>query len=177
MSKRRFVLSEAERNSLLHSFNTCKDASERIRYQAVRLYGEGYGAEEVISITGCSRSSLQNWCRDYRKDPSQGLVDKRQGGNRALLSELQIEEIQDILHQYSPRERLGLKAQTATGEFWTIEDLALLLQEKYGVEYKSRTSYIDLLRQCGFSYQKTEKVFKNHSAQKIAEFEEYLEKN
>ena len=88
MSNRRFTLSEAEHNSLLHSFNTCKDASERIRYQAVRLYGDGYNAEEVLSITGCSRSSLQNWCRDYRKDSSQGLVDKRQGGNRAYLDPL-----------------------------------------------------------------------------------------
>ena len=58
-----------------------------------------------------------------------------------------------------------------------LEDLALLLQEQYGVAYKSRTSYTNLLHRCGFSYQKTEKVFKNHSAQKIAEFEEYLEKN
>ena len=151
MPKRRFILSEAERKSLLHSFTTCKDASERIRYQAVRLYGKGYDAEEVISITGCSRSSLQNWCRDYRKDPSQGLVDKRQGGNRAYLGQLQIEEVQETLYQYTPQERLGLKAKTATGQFWSIEDLALLLQEKYDVEYKSRTSYINLLHQCGFS--------------------------
>ena len=177
MSKRRFTLSEAERNSLLHSFTTCKDVSEGIRYQAVRLYGEGYDADEVISITGCSRSSLQNWCRSYREDPSQGLVDKRQGGNRAKLSQLQIEEVQDILHQYTPKERIGPKAQTVTGEFWTVEDLAILVLEKYGFGYKSRTSYINLLHQCGFSYQKTEKVFKNHSAQKVAEFEEYLEKN
>ena len=177
MAKRKFTLSEAERNSLLHSFNTCKDATERIRYQAVRLYGDGYDADEVISITGCSRSSLQNWCRDYRKDPSQGLVDKRRGGNRALLTKLEIEAIQDTLHQYTPKERLGLKSQTESGQFWSIEDLALLVEEKYDLEYKSRTSYINLLHQCGFSYQKTEKVFKNHSAQKVADFEEYLEKN
>ena len=177
MSKRKFILSEAERKALLHAFNTCKDASERIRYQAVRLYGEGYAAAEVIAITGCSRSSLQNWCRDYRQAPSQGLVDQRQGGNRAFLSALQIEAVQETLHQYTPQERLGPQAQTATGQFWTVEDLALLLQEQYGVAYKSRTSYTNLLHRCGFSYQKTEKVFKNHSAQKIAEFEEYLEKN
>jgi len=177
MSKRRFILSEAERNNLLHSFSISKDASARIRYQAVRLYGEGYDADEVISITGCSRSSLQNWCRAYREDPSQGLVDKRRGGNRAKLSQLQIEEVQEILHQYTPKERLGLNTRTSTGQYWTIEDLATLVLEKYGVHYKSRTSYINLLRQCGFSYQKTEKVFKSHSAQKVADFEEYLEKN
>ena len=162
---------------MLHSFNTCKDASERIRYQAVRLYVEGYDADEIISITGCSRSSLQGWCRAYREDPSQGLVDKRQGGNRAKLNQLQIEEVQNTLHQYTPKERLGCNAQTVTGQFWTVEDLAFLILERYGFEYKSRTSYINLLHQCGFSYQKTEKVFKNHSAQKVADFEEYLEKN
>jgi transposase len=177
MPKRRFTLSEAECKSLLHSFNTCKDASERIRYQAVRLYGEGYDASEVISITGCSRSSLQGWCHAYREDPSQGLADKRQGGNRAKLSQLQIEEMQNILHQYTPKERLGQNAQTATGQFWTIEDLAFLILERYGIEYKSRTSYIGLLHQCGFSYQKSEKVFKSRSQTKVADFEEQLEKN
>lgn len=177
MAKRKLILTDAVRKDLLHSFRTCKDASTRIRYQAVRLYGEGYSAEEIERITGCSRSSLQNWVRAYREDPSQGLIDKRLGGNRAKLTQLQIEALQGILHQYTPRERLGIQSNTLTGAFWTIADLAYLVREKYGVEYKSRTSYVNLLHQCGFSYQKTEKVFKSHSASKVADFEEYLEKN
>mgnify|MGYP000910942410 FL=1 len=148
MSKRRFSLTDVERKDLLRSFDTCKDASARIRYQAVRLYGEGYDAEEVASITGCSRSSLQNWCRAYREDPSQGLIDKRRGGNRAFLEALQIEEVQAIIHQYTPKERLGPKARTTNGEFWTVEDLALLVEEKYGVVYKTRKSYLELFHQC-----------------------------
>jgi transposase len=74
------------------------------------------------------------------------------------------------------KEQFRSQSTDCHGRFWTIEDLALLFQEKYDVEYKSRTSYINLLHQCGFSYQKTEKVFKNHSAEKIADFEEFLEK-
>jgi len=58
-----------------------------------------------------------------------------------------------------------------------VEDLALLLREKYSVEYKCRTSYIELLHQSGLSYQKTEKVYKNHSQSKVADFEEELEFN
>ena len=42
-----------------------------------------------------------------------------------------------------------------------------------------RTSYTGLLALCGFSYQKTEKVFifKSRSESKVADFEEQLEKN
>jgi transposase len=117
------------------------------------------------------------WCRAYRADHSQGLVDKRVGGNRANLNQLQIEELQQMLHQYTPKERFGSKASTVNGQYWSVEDLAQVVREQYGVEYKSRASYINLLSLCGFSYQKTEKVFKSRSAAKVADFEEQLEKN
>ena len=177
MAKRTFTLTEAERKELLRAYRTCKNVATRTRYQAVRLYGEGYPVNEIEQITGCSRTSLMEWCRAYRADPSQGLIDKRAGGNRAKLSKLQIEELQQTLHQYTPKERLGPKASTADGQFWSVEDLARIVREKHGVEYHSRTSYSCLLRLCGFSYQKTEKVFKSRSQTKLADFEEQLEKN
>ena len=177
MAKRKFRLTEAERKELLHAYRVCKDATTRTRDQAVRLYSEGYPTEEIEQISGCSRTSLMEWCRAYRADHSQGLVDKRVGGNRAKLSQLQIEELQHMLHQYTPKERLGSRASTANGQFWSAEGLALVVREQYGVAYKSRTSYTDLLRLCGFSYQKTEKIFKSRSQAKVADFEEQLEKN
>jgi len=177
MAKRNFNLTEAERKDLLQAYRTCKDAATRTRFQAVRLYGEGYEVNEIMQITGCSRTSLMEWCRAYREDHSQGLVDKRVGGNRAKLSQLQIEQLQQMLHQYTPKERLGSKAGTTDGQFWSVEDLALIVREQYGVAYQSRTSYSHLLHLCGFSYQKTEKVFKSRSETKVADFEEQLEKN
>ena len=86
MAKRKFRLTETERKELQQASRACKAASTRIRYQAVRLYGEGYPEQEIEQITGCSRTSLMEWCRAYREDHSQGLVDKRAGGNRAKLS-------------------------------------------------------------------------------------------
>ena len=177
MAKRKFVITGAERKELLQAYEVSKDAATRTRYQAVRLYGEGYPEEEIERITGCSRSSLMEWCRAYRKDHSQGLVDKRVGGNRAKLSQLQIEELQLKMHQYTPKELFGARANTADGQFWTVEDLAHMVREQYGVAYKSRTSYTSLLSLCGFSYQKTEKIFKSRNQIKVADFEEQLEKN
>jgi transposase len=177
MAKRKFILTKAEQKELLQGYRASKDAATKIRYQAVRLYGEGYPESEVEQITGCSRTSLMEWCRAYRADSSEGLVDKRVGGNRAKLSQLQIEELQQMLHQYTPKERLGAKASSVDGQYWSVEDLVQVVRERYGVEYQSRTSYIQLLRQCGFSYQRTEKVFKSRSEAKVADFEEQLEKN
>ena len=117
------------------------------------------------------------WCRAYRADPSQGLVDKRAGGNRAKLSKLQIEEVQQIPHQYSPQTYLGTQASTADGQFWSVADLAALLGQKYEIEYGSQASYVALLPLCGLSYQKTGKVYKSRSEMKVVDFEEQLEKN
>ena len=100
MAKRKFILTEAERKELLQAYRNSKDAATRTRYQAVRLYGEGYPVEEIMQITGCSRTSLMEWCQAYKEDRSQGLVDKRAGGNRAKLSKLQIEAVPQMLHQY-----------------------------------------------------------------------------
>jgi transposase len=185
MAKRKFVLSKAEQKELLRAYRICRDAGTRTRYQAVRLYGEGYSEKEIRWITGCSRTSLMEWCRAYRADPLQGPVDKRAGGNHAKLSPLQIEELQHMLYQYSPKGRLGKENSTADGSFWNVEDLASVVQKRYGVKYQSRTSYLYLLRKCGFSYQKTEKVFKSRSESKVADYgsvlqnhyEEQLEKN
>jgi len=177
MAKRKFDLTEVERKELLKAYQASKDAGTRTRYQAVRLYGEGYAEKEIERITGCSRTSLMEWCRAYRTDHSQGLIDHRTGGNSAKLSKLQIEELQQELHQYTPKEMYGANASTVDGQFWTVEDLIEVVRKQYSVEYKSHTSYTNLLKLCGFSYQKTEKVFKSRSAVKVADFEEQLEKN
>ena len=177
MAKRKFKLTETEQKGLVKAYQASKDAGARTRYQAVRLYGEGYPEKEIEQITGCSRTSLMEWVRAYSADPSQGLVDHRTGGNNAKLSKLDIETLQQKLHQYTPKDLLGADASTADGRFWTVEDLTHVVQEQYGVEYKSRTSYTSLLKLCGFSYQKSEKIFKSHSQNKVTDFEEQLEKN
>jgi len=177
MAKRKFQLTEAERNALLGAYTQCKDGPTRTRYQAVRLYGERYTVAEIMQIAGCSRTSLMDWCRQYRADPIGGLVDKRAGGNSAKLTQLRIEDLNQRLHQYTPGNLFGAEAHTADRQFWTVEDLYRAVQQWYGVEYRSRSSYHRLFELCEFSYQKVEKVFKPRSQVKVAEFEELVEKN
>jgi transposase len=177
MAKRRFQLTEMQVNELIRAYANCKDGPTRTRYQAIRLYGTNYPTKEVLKITGCSRASLMDWCRRYRSDGVDGLMDGRVGGNRAKLKPEQLEGLSMQLHMYTPAEVFGPLAATPTGEFWTVPDLKRAIKQWYGVSYQSPSTYLRLFHLCGFSYQRPAKVYKSRRPAQIDEFEEQLEKN
>ena len=176
MTKRKFKLTKEQDNELKAAYHQCQNGQTKIRYQAVRLYGNGYGVEEIQDITNCSRPSLMEWCRTYRESGVVGLVDKRQGGNRAKLSPIQLEHLQQQLATYRPGQILGHIEGDGTGEFWTVPDLAKLVERNYGVIYKSASSYRDVFDRCGFSCQRPGGQYKTRNEFKVLEFEQELEK-
>lgn len=175
MSRQRTLLTEEQVTELRIAYDQCRDGNTKIRLQAVRLYGTGMATAKILEIAGCSRSSLMNWIRNYQEMGIAGLIDKRAGGNSAKLEPYQIERIHDQLHRYTPEQFLGPDA--VGGQFWTVTDLALLLERDYGVEYKSPTSYRSLLKRCEMSRQRPAKEYKSRSELKVMAFEEELEKN
>ena len=174
MAKRQFHLSEAEERALLRAFGDCKDGPTRTRYQALRLYGQGYATAEIQEITGVPRSSLMDWVRKYRQGGIDALQDHRLGGNRALLSDEQLQDVKERLHTYCPSQLFGSTAASADGQFWTVMDLARAVERWYGIHYARHGSYIQLLKRCGFSYQRPYKVYKSRSEAKVQAFEEEL---
>ena len=176
--KRHFQLTEQEEQELKAAFAKCADGPMRTRLQAVRLYGSGYAVEDIKEIAACTRRTLLRWCQQYREEGSASLADKRQGGNRALLSDVQLKDVAHKLRQYRPVDVLGpAGVATASGQHWTVPDLKQALLQWHGVIYQSDSSYRQLFRRCGFSYQRTAKVFRSRSAEKVAAFEDQLEKN
>jgi transposase len=160
MARRVFRLGEEAVLELKRVYAGCRDGPTRTRYQAVRLYGTGYPVEEVMEITGCSRTSLMEWCRKYRSDGAIDLEDKRVGGNRAKLTPAQIKDLRVRLCTYTPADLFDSTAATEDGQFWTVEDLKRAIQRWYGVSYRSRSSYPRLFARCGFRYHRSDKVFK-----------------
>ena len=177
MNRRKFKLKEEEVNELQWAERHCKDGPTRGRYQSVRLYGVGYAVAEIEEITGCSRPSLMEWCRAYGETGIAGLIDKRLGGNRALLQAEEVEEVQRLLHTYTPIQLLGQESCQGNGQFWEVRDLALLVRQRYGVVYKSRPSYYQLFAKCDFTRQRPGQQYLSRREEKVAEFEELLEKN
>ena len=177
MPERKFKLMEPQVGALWRAYDECTDGDTRARYQAVRLYGTNYPLQTVLDVTGCSISSLRAWVRLFRTAGLDGLADHRCGGNAAKLTPDQRREVEVRLQQFTPRQILGAQAHTPSGQFWAVEDLQQALYRWYGVQYQSRVSYYNLLHACGFSYQRTEKVFKSQRPAEIAAFQESVEKN
>ncbi len=177
MAKRHFLLTSAQTSALHQAYLQTKDGATRSRYQAVRLYGSGYSVAQVMDIMGCSRTSLMDWCRVYRSDGLVALRDGRVGGNRAKLTAEQRQTAHAKLYQYTPRQLFGADAATPSGQFWTIPDLKRAVELWFGVTWSSHSSYLSLLAECGFSYQRTQKVFKSRNQGQVMAFEEQLEKN
>jgi transposase len=177
MAKRKFKLTEEQDKELQAAYQQCREGTTKIRYQAVRLYGNGYQVQEIEQITGCSRPSLMEWCRRYRQAGVEGLVDHRQGGNRAKLKGSQLEQLQQQLEMYTPRQLFGPESHTHEGQFWTVPDLMKLVKHKFGISYQSQSSYRHLFERCDFSCQRPESHYRSRNELKVLEFEQQLEKN
>lgn len=177
MRKPTFELSPQPINELQGAYQGCDDAVTKIRYQAVRLYGQGYPTAEVLTITGCSRTRLLKWCRRYRQYGIAGLVDQRNGGNSAKLGASEYEQLRCQLHQYKPNQLLAQGAYPGNGEFWTVKDLAQLLARDYAVLYQSPNAYRTVLKRCGLSCQRPALQYQSRRESKVMLFEEAREKN
>lgn len=177
MTKGQFVLDEVEQNELRRAEGQTQDARELKRLQAVRLYGSGYAVGDIIRLTGCSWRALMDWCAAYRVDGPGGLRSKWQGENALKLSRVQRADLTARLEAYRPDQVLEAEVRISQGQFWTVGDLAIVIQRWYGVRYDCRVSYARLLHECHFSQQQTAPVYRSQPDQQtVAEFEAWLEK-
>jgi transposase len=175
MSKARHLLDKAAQDELLQAYQGTKDGALRTRYQAVRLYGMGYVVAEILTITGCSVSRLRAWYAAYQRSGLTGLADRRVGGNHTYLRAAQVADLAERLRLYTPAQVVPQPA-TADGQFWTVPDLQRVVQQWYGVQYQSLTSYRTLFQRCRFSYQTSKGVYKSRNEQAVADFAAELEK-
>jgi transposase len=177
MTQRRFSLSEQEISQFQRLEDTTQKARELKRLQAVHMYGTGYAVDTIKEITGCSWRSLMDWCQAYRQSGLEGLKSKWQGGNALKLGREQRREVKEKLHQYQPNQVLSPDIRISQGEFWTISDLKIVVEQWYGVSYQSETSYRHLLHECRFSQQQTANQYRSRPNQPVVvDFEAELEK-
>lgn len=179
MANRTFQLNEQEIKAFRHREMESRDTTEVKRLQAVRLYGSGRAVSDIMDVTGCTERSLRRWAQHYSE---KGLVGLRtdysaRSENASKLSAAQQADLQQRLHQYRPDQILAPAVRINSGRFWTVSDLAIAVEEWYGVSYRDHGSYRNLFHRCGFSYQKAERVYKSRPSEaEIAEFEADLEK-
>jgi transposase len=179
MAKRRFELSEGATRQLRAREQQTDTVAELKRLQAVRLYGSGQGMATIMDMTGCAESSIREWVQDYKRDGLAGLRAhyEQSAYNASKLSQAQRAEIRERLDTYRPDQVLSPTLRVSQGTFWTVSDLHSAVEAWYGVVYQDAEAYQQLFHQCGFSYQRAERVYKSRPSEAdIAAFEAELEK-
>jgi len=180
MTNRQFHLNDKQVNELKRYEHQARRPDEFKRLQAVRLYGTGRALADILEIVGCGESSVRIWAMQYSQYGVAGVL-SHYGNSCQNARKLSIEQEQDLrekLTVYRPNQVLSKEACRGTGEFWTVEDVKSVVSRWYGVTYRDVSSYRNLLHRGGFSYQKTEQVYKSRPSEiDVANFEAELEKN
>ena len=172
MAKRQLELSEKEIGQFRAAEAQTRDVHELKRLQAIRLYGSHMRLVDIQALVGAGESTIRQWAMAYRAEGLPGLRSKWQGKNANKLTPLQREQIKERLHQYRPVD-LHLSA----GQYWTVRDLRVAVEQWFGVVYQDETSYQTLLHRSGFSYQRTTKVYRSRPSEAaLVEFEAEMEK-
>ena len=177
MRKRTFILTEQEINQFRLAEQITRDAYELKRLQSVRLYGAGETIRNIQQVVNAGESSIRQWVMRYQTQGLAGLASQWQGGNANKLTDEQRADLKERIETYTPDQLIAPDVRLDDGLFWTMSDFQIIVEQWYGVVYSSENSYYNLMRACGLSYQKAEKVFRSQpNAEALAEFEAELEK-
>lgn len=173
MAKRQLHLTAQEITQLAVAEQQTEDKHARVRYLAIRLYGQSWPMKAIQEVTQAGESTIRQWAMAYRADGLEGLRSKWTGKSANKLTNEQRQQIRERLHQYRPMDLHFL----SDGSYWTVSDLRAAVEKWFGVVYATDTSYQTLFHRSGFSYQRTTKVYRSRPSEaKLAEFEAQLEK-
>jgi len=179
MAKRQFQLTEDQIKEFRHYERQVTRVTDLKRLQAVRLYGTGRELQEIIDIIGCGESTLRAWVKSYNDGGILSVLANYENSaqNARKLGTEQEAELCEKLHQYRPNQVLPADSYHGSGQFWSVDAVRTVVMMWYGVSYTDAGSYRNLLHRCGFSYQRSEQVYKSRPSEaEIAEFEAQLEK-
>ena len=121
--------------------NNSEDVRELKRACAVSMYAEGVEIKIICEVLKVSDSYVSKWKIIYEKEGAEGLLMKYKG-SVGLLSSESIKEITGYIEEC---------------EHISPEVLRDHIEEKYGVVYKSKQSYYDLLKNACKSWHKSQK--------------------
>ncbi len=123
-----------------------KRVKQKLIYDAVLLFLEGYKRNEVSKILHVKQGTVNYHIRKYLNNGIESLQIKKQPGYQKRLTDKQETELTEIITMQTPEEAgVGVFAN------WTAALICRLVKEKYGVEYSER-GMRDLLKRIGLSY-------------------------
>lgn len=123
-------------------------ALEQRRRRGAKLLEQGVPPAEVARRLGVKRQSVFQWQAVLKEKGLEGLK-RRRRGRPAQLGDAQCAELSKILVK-------GAIAEGFPNELWTLQRVAKLIKERFGIEHSiGHVWYV--LRKLGFSAQKPER--------------------
>lgn len=137
------------------------DVRELKRACAVNMSAEGMSVTDICKGLGVSDSYVSKWKIIYEREGAGGLLLKHKGSKGYLRTE-------------SRKEIIGYIEEC---EHISTEELRDHIEEKYGVVYKSKQSYYDLLKAGGKSWHKSQKKNPKKNEARVILRREEIKKN
>ncbi len=133
---------EKEKASLEDFIESDIDARELKRAIAVRMAMIGKSYNEISEILGVSDFFVGYWKKQFE---TKGVAGIKLGhkGSKGYLTSLQKTEVIEWLKNK---------------EYWDFDELVTYLEREFGVIYKSKQSYYELLSMAKITWKKTQKI-------------------
>ena len=117
----------------------------RMKAKAIVYAARGVGLDIIAEMVERAEETVREWLSEWRRYRLSSVVTGPAGNeNAAKLKRAQKEELEEILGK--PPSESGVKAG-----FWDVPALKDVVQIKFGVEYRSESSYRLLMRFLGMS--------------------------
>ena len=142
-----------------------KRVKQKIRYDAVLLYMEGYKRKEVAQIMHMPESTVNYHIRNYKKEGIEGLIIKKQPGQSKKMTDEQEKKLVEIVSTMTPEEAgIGIFAN------WTSPLICELVKRLFGIQYTSR-GMRKVLNRLGLSYTRPTYTLEKADKKKQEEFQ------
>ena len=123
------------------------DQLERRRRQAAKLLDRGLSQAEVARRMKVSRESVRRWAnRIAANGAGEGLKKAGRAGRVARLGWLEPEKLEQIL-------RAGPEKSGLPNGLWTLDRIAKVVQNQFGIKYRAGHVWWILRRKMGWSCQ------------------------
>jgi transposase len=152
---------EGDSNTLGDLYKNCKDAKEKIRYEALYAVSRGNNVRNVANIIAVEESTVYDWIHLWETERT--VSDKPRSGRPSKLTEEDENEIKELIDENDPKKH-GINAMSYT----TVE-----LQEyfmKFHSKYIDEETFRAHLRKMGAHYVKSQLRYKEADQEKQLEF-------
>jgi putative transposase len=141
--------------------SSSKDVREVKRAIAVQMVSAGLKLREASEILKVSDAFVSKWKIIYEKEGAEGLLLKYKGSKGCLSAEKR----KEIIGYIEKCDNIS------------AEKLRDYIEEHYGVVYKSKQSYYDLLKAAGKSWHKSQKKNPKKNEERVILRREEIKKN